>query len=197
VTAAHIGGFNSGNTGIALLGTLTARDPTPSARAMLEDLLGELTARHGIDATGASMYVNPVNGVTRTVANISGHRDWSATECPGETLYALLPAIRDTVAGTPPVTDTTAPVITALTAAPKPSNATVRWTTDEASTTLVEYRRAGSTSWIASAHDARLTTGHSMTVNGLARRTTYEYRATSSDALSNTSTTPVSSFVTK
>lgn len=95
------------------------------------------------------------------------------------------------------MTDTTAPVITAVTAAPKRTNATVRWTTDEASTTLVEYRRGGSTSWIASAHDERLTTGHSMTVNGLARRTTYEYRVSSTDLAGNTGTSAVSSFATK
>ena len=41
VTAAHVGGFNSGNTGIALLGTLTSLEPTPAARSSLEGLLGD------------------------------------------------------------------------------------------------------------------------------------------------------------
>ncbi len=29
---------------------------------------------------------------------ISGHRDWLATECPGERLYSQLPALREAVA---------------------------------------------------------------------------------------------------
>jgi hypothetical protein len=29
---------------------------------------------------------------------ISGHRDWLATECPGERLYARLPELREQVA---------------------------------------------------------------------------------------------------
>src|SRR5215213_8821050 len=126
VTAAHVGGFNSGNTGIALLGTLTSVEATAAARRSLERLLGELTARHGIDPHGGSEYVNPVNGVTKDVANISGHRDWAATECPGGTLYARLPAIRDAAAGTPPGADTTAPVITAVIASVKKQTATLR-----------------------------------------------------------------------
>ena len=32
VTAAHVGGFNSGNMGVALLGTLTSLEPTPAAQ---------------------------------------------------------------------------------------------------------------------------------------------------------------------
>ena len=151
VTAAHVAGFNSGNTGIALLGTLTSQEATPAARGSLELLLGELSLRHSIDPHGVSGYVNPVNGVTMTVANISGHRDWAATECPGGTLYARLPAIRDAAAGTPPPADTTAPVISGVSASPKPTSASVRWSTDEASTSLVEYRRRGVSVWTTSA----------------------------------------------
>ena len=34
----------------------------------------------------------------RETAVISGHRDWLATECPGERLYSQLPALREAVA---------------------------------------------------------------------------------------------------
>ena len=121
VTGAHVGGMNSGNVGIALLGTLTDRGPTAAARAATEQLLRELTARHGIDPQGASTYVNPVSGASRTLPNIPGHRDWEATECPGGALYAQLPSIRATVAATaPPSTTTTTPSsTTSTTKAPK------------------------------------------------------------------------------
>jgi N-acetylmuramoyl-L-alanine amidase/Purple acid Phosphatase, N-terminal domain len=195
VTAAHVGGFNSGNTGIALLGTLTSLDPTPAAQDSLEHLLGELSVRHSIDPHGESQYVNPVNGVTKDVANISGHRDWAATECPGGTLYAQLPAIRDAAAGTSPPTDTTSPVIGAITASTKATSATLRWVTDEASTSLVEFRRRGTSSWTSS-RDPTLTTSHTVMLRGLARRTTYDYRVTSTDAAGNTTTSAIQSFTT-
>ncbi|MGJ5892696.1 N-acetylmuramoyl-L-alanine amidase [Streptomyces sp. V2] len=98
VTAAHIGGFNSGNAGIALLGTLTSTPASAAARASLVGLLAELAARHTIDPLATAVYRNPVSGVTRTVPTISGHKDWAATQCPG-TLHAELPALREEIAG--------------------------------------------------------------------------------------------------
>ena len=197
VTAAHVEGSNSGNIGIALLGTLTSVDATIAARAALEQLLRELVTRHGISPQGASLYVNPVNGTTRDVANISGHRDWAATKCPGGTFYAQLPAIREAVAGAPPPTDTAAPLISGVTAIVNKSNVSVRWTTDEASTSRVQYRRPGVDTWTATALDNRLTIAHTVAIGGLARRTTYEYQVVSVDAAGNVATsTPVRTFTT-
>lgn len=36
--------------------------------------------------------------MTKPVETISGHRDWLATDCPGGTMYASLPALRADVA---------------------------------------------------------------------------------------------------
>ena len=99
VTGAHTDGWNSGNVGVALLGTLTTRGPTAAARTSLESVLADLAGRHGLDPTRTSTYTNPVNGAVKTVPNIAGHRDYGATECPGGALYALLPSIRTNVAG--------------------------------------------------------------------------------------------------
>ncbi|MGW6917982.1 N-acetylmuramoyl-L-alanine amidase [Kitasatospora sp. NPDC054939] len=99
VTAFHTAGFNSGNLGIALLGTLGDREPTPAARTSLTALLALAAGAHGLDPQAQVTYVNPVNGVTKSVQTISGHRDWLATECPGGTTYATLPALRTDVAG--------------------------------------------------------------------------------------------------
>lgn len=103
VTAAHTGGFNSGNMGVALLGEFTTHprfgaEPKAAAVDALEGLLAEFGSRHGLDPHAVVNYVNPVNGDAKTVDMISGHRDWTATECPGERLYSQLPAIRDAVA---------------------------------------------------------------------------------------------------
>ncbi|MDP9019444.1 MAG: N-acetylmuramoyl-L-alanine amidase [Actinomycetota bacterium] len=102
-TAAHTGGANSGNVGLALLGEFTDHprtggDPKAAAVTALEDVLSELGQRHGLDPTGEVAYVNPVNGDQRLVDTISGHRDWTATECPGDNLFGQLPTIRTNVA---------------------------------------------------------------------------------------------------
>ncbi|MGW7521594.1 peptidoglycan recognition protein family protein [Streptomyces sp. NPDC054796] len=97
VTAAHIGGYNSGNVGIALLGTLTGRSATPAARISLARLLAELARRHGVDPLAEVLYRNPASTAVRTVPAISGHRDWASTACPG-TLHTDLPYVRREVA---------------------------------------------------------------------------------------------------
>ena len=194
VTAAHIGGYNSGNTGIALLGTLTSVDAKPAARGALEQLLRELVSRHNIDPHGASLYVNPVNSTTKNVANISGHRDWAATECPGGALYAQLPALRNAVAGSPPTADTTAPVISGVEPSVKNRTATIRWSTNEPSTSQVEYRLAGSLlAWTSTAVTSTFTTAHTLTLTGLARKT-YEYQVVSVDRAGNSATSTVRTF---
>ena len=108
VTAAHVGGMNSGNLGIALLGTFTSSAPSGLQRTALEEELAILAARHSIGPARTDVgYVNPVSGATRTVPAISGHRDWEATECPGGSLYAALPSIRSNVAAAMTTTTTT------------------------------------------------------------------------------------------
>lgn len=102
-TAAHTGGANSGNLGLALLGEFTTHrrtggEPKAAAVAALEDVLAELGTRHSMSPTTEVSYVNPVNGDQKQVQTISGHRDWMATECPGENLFGQLPTIRSNVA---------------------------------------------------------------------------------------------------
>ena len=105
VTAAHVGGWNSGNLGVALLGNLRTREPTTAARSSVESVLADLAGRHGLDVLLRTDYVNPITAATKNVAVISGHRDWESTECPGTTFYKQLPSVRANVAaliGTPP-----------------------------------------------------------------------------------------------
>lgn len=98
MTAAHAFGFNSGTVGVALLGTLSTRDATPAARDTLIGFLAWEAELQGIDPTGASTFVNPVSGEQKVFANIAGHRDVNATDCPGGRFYDTLPALRTSVA---------------------------------------------------------------------------------------------------
>lgn len=97
VNAAHVGGFNAGNIGISLLGNFTNQLPTPAARRALTVVLAALSAVEGLDPVGITNYVNPVSGATRTGDTISGHRDWAATECPGNLFYPQVPSLRQDV----------------------------------------------------------------------------------------------------
>ncbi|MGI5376043.1 peptidoglycan recognition protein family protein [Streptomyces sp. CA-251387] len=94
VTAFHTAGFNSGNLGIALLGTLNDQGPTDAAKASLIRLIKVISRFKGLDPQGKTTFVNPVNGVTKDVDTVSGHRDWLETECPGQTMYDLLTEVR-------------------------------------------------------------------------------------------------------
>ncbi len=109
VTGGHTAYYNQGNLGIALLGDFTNVEPKAAARSALENALAELAQRHGLDPLGIVDYYNPVHDTSNTVDTISGHRDWRATACPGDTFYPLLPDVRVNVAAlsgpSPPVAD--------------------------------------------------------------------------------------------
>lgn len=94
VTAGHSYGFNAGTVGVALLGTLSTQPPTSSAESAVKNVLAWKASNHGIDPEGESLYTNPVNGDQRIFANIAGHRDVSATECPGDSFYSMLSQVR-------------------------------------------------------------------------------------------------------
>lgn len=171
VTAAHVGGYNSGNAGISLLGDFRRVKPKAPAQASLENVLAELAGRHGIDPLASGTYVNPVNGTTKDVANISAHMDWESTACPGTKLYDLLPTIRETVAakmassGTAPA----APADLAASAIDSSSIA-LTWSDVSSDETSFEVARGG----IVVASLASDTTA--WTDTGLATATTYEYQ---------------------
>jgi len=83
---------------VALLGDFTDVAPGRAAVNSLIKVLAILSAVCNLDPTGRTAYVNPISGAARNVRTISGHRDWAATECPGDLLYPLLPNIRRQVA---------------------------------------------------------------------------------------------------
>ncbi|MGH3978015.1 MAG: peptidoglycan recognition protein family protein, partial [Pseudonocardiaceae bacterium] len=93
-----VAGFNAGNVGVALLGDLTTNQPTPAGRRALTRVLAALAGVTGLDPQGQVFYVNPINAARAEVDVIAGHRDWLATECPGNAFYPALPEIRRDVA---------------------------------------------------------------------------------------------------
>ncbi|MBN1657707.1 MAG: Ig-like domain-containing protein [Anaerolineae bacterium] len=86
--------------------------------------------------------------------------------------------------------DTTPPVISDLAADPTGGQtATISWTTDEPSTSRVDYGTDPG-SLVQNFTDAALVTGHTVALAGLSPNTDYYYRVSSADASGNSSTSP-------
>jgi len=77
VTGAHVLGHNYDSVGIGMIGSFTNTVPTADAILSLKKLVAEKSALHNIDLEWGTTFW--------------GHRDFSATQCPGESLYARLP----------------------------------------------------------------------------------------------------------
>lgn len=194
VTAAHTTGYNSGTMGIAILGTYTDAAIPAAARAALVDHLAWESDHHGLDPLASTPYTNPVSGAQKVIDNISGHRDWVATECPGEPFYRDLPSIRQDVAAkisaTPPVPDTAAPTSPAdLTATAVKRKVSLSWTssTDSGGSGLAGYEIWRSTSAAGTFLKIATTASTSYANSGLTRGATYWYYVVAYDRAANRS----------
>ena len=92
VVGAHAEGFNTGSTGVAILGTFQTVPVPSAAYTAVKNLLAWKLALHGVDPTATVT----VNGTQ--VRTITGHRDLNATQCPGDLAEGLLPQLRNEVA---------------------------------------------------------------------------------------------------
>jgi hypothetical protein len=103
VVGAQVYGFNTGSTGISVMGTYTSDAPPAAAMDALERLLAWKLGLSGLNPKGtATMTCGGTDkfkkGQTVKFSVISGHRDANYTECPGDALYAQLPTVRTAVA---------------------------------------------------------------------------------------------------
>lgn len=94
VAGAHVAGYNSGSVGVSVMGNFSEAQPPPAVRRSLAELLAWEADRHDLKPRGEHTYRNPETGQSRRLKYIAGHRDAGYTECPGNFLYAALPAIR-------------------------------------------------------------------------------------------------------
>ncbi len=126
-------------------------------------------------------FVFTTDGVTEFTVSADG----LVTVGPDERVAAQLPRTYalDNVAGPPPPpppTDTTPPVLSEVAASNVfAKTATVSWTTNEASTSLLQYGKT--TSYGKTKSDSDLETSHSFNLSSLSADTTYHYRVRSTD----------------
>jgi flagellar hook assembly protein FlgD len=103
VVGAHAEGFNTGSTGVSILGTYSSSRISRAARSALVKLLAwRLDVAH-VDPLGGLTWISGGNpeypaGTPIKLRTIAGHRDTGPTSCPGNALYAQLPGIRASVA---------------------------------------------------------------------------------------------------
>lgn len=97
-TGAHVKNYNSGNIGVCLIGDLTSRPPTAAARESLARVLAALARACNLDVQGTTSYHDAISGAAKPVRTLSGHRNWAATDCPGDTFYPQLASLRTDVA---------------------------------------------------------------------------------------------------
>ena len=100
---AQVLGFNTGSTGISVIGTFSKVAPPRAAVSALEKLLAWKLDVHHIDPLGSATLTcgygqKFATGQKVKFHVIAGHRDANYTDCPGNKLYGLLPSIRKAVA---------------------------------------------------------------------------------------------------
>ena len=103
VVGAHAEGFNTGSTGVAVIGTYSGGSITPAARDALVRLLAWRLDLAYVDPLAPVMFVSGGNarfraGGTVPLRGIVGHRDTGFTSCPGDALYRELSPLATAVA---------------------------------------------------------------------------------------------------
>lgn len=92
VIGAQTANYNSWSTGVSVIGDYRVAAVPSAVTSAVSRVLAWKFSLAGIPATGK------VYARDKYFERISGHRDGYATSCPGDQLYAKLPAIRSTAA---------------------------------------------------------------------------------------------------
>ncbi len=126
-------------------------------------------------------------------------KTWTLT--PGDGLKTVFVQYQDSVGNRSPsftasiTLDTTGPIIATPTASNVTgSSATIGWTTNEPSTSTVDY--GVTTAYGQTTSNLALVTTHSASLTGLSPSTLYHYRVRSTDAAGNASTSGDATFTT-
>ncbi|MFB6595811.1 peptidoglycan recognition protein family protein [Streptomyces diastaticus] len=102
VIGAHTVGLNTGTTGIAAIGTFTAGTPVPEP--MLRSIEKLIAWKLGLAQTAPAARTHLLSrnsdsrfdkNTTVTMPTVFGHIDAYETNCPGDALMRLLPALRE------------------------------------------------------------------------------------------------------
>jgi cysteine-rich repeat protein len=187
--------------GLAPDGTLTNPASTGSKTIFILNGGGDCTAGGESCQIAIAIVTNPAVNVTATVAStaVCGNGTVEAGESCDDSNTTSGDGCSSTCqsegGGGGPPPDTTPPVISSVGASGITTNAaTITWTTNEASNSLVNY---GTTvAYGSSSNDAAYVTSHSRSLSGLSEGTLYHYQVCSTDSASNTACSSDQTFTT-
>ena len=105
VIGAHAEGFNTGSTGVALIGSYQTTAPTAAEKTALVNLLAWRLDLAHVDPLSSVTFVSGGDprfpaGTPVFLRAVSGHRDTGFTTCPGAVVYSLLGALARQAAAT-------------------------------------------------------------------------------------------------
>jgi len=168
---------------------------SPSSVALYDASNTLVPSTISLDNGGTLIVIKP----TSPLANSTTYHFTITSGATGVTDQAGNPLAADatfTFTTANPPADVTAPVITNIQAATVgATTTTITWTTDEPSTSQVEYGQTSGYGLMTPINSA-LVTSHSVTLTGLAGSTLYHFRVSSADASSNTGTSGDNTFTT-
>ena len=104
VVGGHARGFNTGSTGVVVLGNYESASPSGAAVGAVASVIAWKFAVHDVDPRGPVAFRAGAGspkfppGSVVTLNRIVGHRDVGLTACPGRNLYPYLAPIRSSVA---------------------------------------------------------------------------------------------------
>jgi hypothetical protein len=98
LVGAHAYGYNRLSTGILVLGDHRTEPPSQEALTTVAKLIAWKLPLHGTPIEGTIDLESAGDHKVRKLHRVCGHRDTSATECPGQAFYDLLPKLREMVA---------------------------------------------------------------------------------------------------
>jgi len=104
VIGAQVLGFNSMSTGVSIIGTFDTVAPSKAALSSLERLLAWKLDLSHLNPVGTARALCQTTQKYRagqwvSLPVVSGHRQVNYTDCPGNVLFGMLPAIRTAIAG--------------------------------------------------------------------------------------------------
>ena len=105
VIGAHTYGFNTGSSGIAVLGDYRTIGVPDVVKTVIARVAAAKLGQYNLSPIGTSKLTEGVSdgkfplGTVVDFQRVSGHRDGVNTECPGDTLYGQLPSIRSLAGG--------------------------------------------------------------------------------------------------
>lgn len=105
VIGAHAGGFNTGTTGVAMIGNYDVAPVPQAALTAVADVMAWKLSLYGVDPNATTTLVSAGGGTARypagtpvTLPTIFGHRDVGNTADPGRYGYPRIPELRTLVA---------------------------------------------------------------------------------------------------